>query len=144
MCFTWNNRKFYPVILTGVRAARTRPRSARTSGPRSPWRWRSAKARSPVATRGGASGAEGGGGRRLRSLTERSEHPWERSGAEGSGGPKQPPALGGVAERRVAKGLRAVGRSLRQGRRGPEGRNYIQKLFKVRLFRLASLGVMSA
>ena len=70
-------------------------------------------------TSGGGSGAGGGAMRRQRSFTERSEHPWERSGAEGSGGPERRPAPGGGPERRGMKRPRAVGRSLRQGWRDP-------------------------
>ena len=86
--------------------------------PRNPWRWRRAKARGLGMTSGGGSGAGGGAMRRQRSFTERSEHPWERSEAEGSGGPERRPAPGGGPERRGMKRPRAVGRSLRQGWRG--------------------------
>ena len=87
-------------------------------GSRNPWRWRRAEARGLGMTSGGGSGAGGGAMRRQRSFTERSEHPWERSEAEGSGGPERRPAPGGGPERRGMKRPRAVGRSLRQGWRG--------------------------
>lgn len=93
--------------------------------------------------------------RRQRSFTERSEHPWERSEAEGSGGPERHPAPGGGPEQRGMERPRAVGRSLRQGWRnpgpqvfacakgsGPAGGAFTNfKLFPMLLHMLASLGV---
>lgn len=87
-------------------------------GPRNPWRWRRAEARGFGMTSGGGSGAGSGAMRRQRSFTERSEQPWQRSEAEGSGGPERRPGTGGGPERRGMEKPRAVGRSLRQGWRG--------------------------
>lgn len=106
-------------------------------------------------TSGGGSGAGGGAMRRPRSFTERSEHPWERSVAEGSGGPERRPAPGGGPERRGMERPRAVDRSLRQGWRGPGpqafacakgygpagGRIDKPLMFPILQLRLASLGV---
>lgn len=88
-------------------------------GPRNPWRWRRAEDRGLGMTSGGGSAAGSGAMRRQRSFTERSEHPWERSEAEGSGGPERGPGTGGGPERRGMKRTRAVDRSLRHGWRGP-------------------------